>query len=72
MADNTYEKEKYSNSNKELREYVKRIESERREQGRTLEESYQRIAGISLSLSLSTLHFQPFTRLDSTRFDIYL
>lgn len=45
LADTTYEKEKYNNSNKELREHVKQIESERREQGRTLEESYQKIAG---------------------------
>lgn len=44
LADTTYEKEKYNNSNKELREHVKHIESERREQGRTLEESYQKIA----------------------------
>ncbi|XP_012540791.1 rootletin [Monomorium pharaonis] len=44
LADTTYEKEKYNNSNKELREHVKQIESERREQGRTLEESYQKIA----------------------------
>lgn len=44
LADTTYEKEKYNNSNKELREHVKKIESERREQGRTLEETYQKIA----------------------------
>lgn len=44
LADTTYEKEKYNNSNKELREHVKQRESERREQGRTLEESYQKIA----------------------------
>jgi len=44
LADTTYEKEKYNNSNKELREHVKQIESERREQGRTLEELYQKIA----------------------------
>ncbi|GAB1869589.1 Rootletin [Camponotus japonicus] len=44
LADTTYEKEKYNNSNKELRERVKQIETERREQGRILEESYQKIA----------------------------
>lgn len=44
LADTKYEKEKYNNSNKELREHVKQIESERREQGRTLEELYQKIA----------------------------
>lgn len=46
LADCTYEKEKYNSSNKELREHVKRIESEKREQSRTLEESYQKISGI--------------------------
>ncbi|XP_033338435.2 ciliary rootlet coiled-coil, rootletin isoform X2 [Megalopta genalis] len=46
LADSTYEKEKYHNSNKELREHVKRIESEKREQSRTLEESYQKIAAL--------------------------
>lgn len=45
LADTKYEKEKYNNSNKELREHIKQIESERREQGRTLEELYQKIAG---------------------------
>lgn len=44
LADTTFEKEKYNNSNKELRERIKQIETERREQGRTLEESYQKIA----------------------------
>lgn len=45
LGDSTYEKEKYNSSNKELREHVKRIESEKREQNRTLEEAYQKIAG---------------------------
>lgn len=45
LTDTTYEKEKYNKSNKELREHVKQIESERREQGRTLEELFQKIAG---------------------------
>ncbi|KAL6443577.1 hypothetical protein ACFW04_001609 [Cataglyphis niger] len=44
LADTTFEKEKYNNSNKELRQRIKQIETERREQGRTLEESYQKIA----------------------------
>ncbi|XP_043519039.1 rootletin isoform X2 [Frieseomelitta varia] len=44
LADCTYEKEKYNSSNKELREHVKRIESEKREQSRILEESYQKIS----------------------------
>jgi molecular chaperone GrpE (heat shock protein) len=31
LADSNYEKEKYNSSNKELRDYVKRIEREKRE-----------------------------------------
>ncbi|KAK2575631.1 hypothetical protein KPH14_011894 [Odynerus spinipes] len=46
LTDSTFEKEKYNTSNKELREYVKRIEGEKREQGRALEESYQKIAAL--------------------------
>jgi rootletin len=45
LADSNYEKEKYNSSNKELRDYVKRIEGEKREQGRGLEEAFQRISG---------------------------
>lgn len=45
LTDTNYEKDKYNSSNKELREYVKRIEGEKREQGRALEEAYQKIAG---------------------------
>jgi len=45
LGDTKYEKETYNNSNKELREHIKQIESERREQGRMLEELYQKIAG---------------------------
>jgi rootletin len=44
LADSNYEKEKYSSSNKELRDYVKRIEGEKREQGRALEEAFQKIS----------------------------
>ncbi|KAG7207976.1 hypothetical protein KM043_009556 [Ampulex compressa] len=46
LADSTYEKEKYNNTNKELREHIKRIDSEKREQSRTLDESYQKIAAL--------------------------
>ncbi|XP_024946085.1 rootletin isoform X3 [Cephus cinctus] len=46
LTDSTYEKDKYNSSNKELREYVKRIEGEKREQSRALEEAYQKIAGL--------------------------
>lgn len=45
LTDSDYEKDKYNNSNKELREYIKRIESEKREQARTLEETYQKLSG---------------------------
>jgi rootletin len=44
LTDSNYEKEKYNSSNKELREYVKRIEGDKREQGRGLEEAYQKIS----------------------------
>lgn len=44
LADSNYEKEKYSVSNKELRDHVKRTESEKREVSRELEESFQKIA----------------------------
>lgn len=44
LADSNYEKEKYNTSNKELRDYVKRIEGEKREQGRALEEAFQKIS----------------------------
>lgn len=54
LADATYEKEKYNNSNKELREHIKRIESERREQGRALEETYQKIASRYILLFICT------------------
>jgi rootletin len=44
LTDSSYEKEKWNSSNKALRDYVKRIEGEKREQGRSLEEAYQRIS----------------------------
>jgi rootletin len=44
LADSSYEKEKYNSSNKELRDYVKRIEGEKSEQGRSLEEAHKRIS----------------------------
>uniref|UniRef100_A0ABD2WUT6 Rootletin-like coiled-coil domain-containing protein n=1 Tax=Trichogramma kaykai TaxID=54128 RepID=A0ABD2WUT6_9HYME len=46
LTDSNYEKEKYNSSNKELRERIKQIESEKREQARTLEEVYQKMAGL--------------------------
>lgn len=45
LADSNYEKDKYSSSNRELRDRVKQVESEKREQGRALEETFQKIAG---------------------------
>jgi rootletin len=45
FADASFEKEKYSSSNKELREHVKRVESQKREQSRALEEAQQKISG---------------------------
>lgn len=44
LADSNFEKDKYSKSNKELREHVKRTETEKREVGRELEEAFQKIA----------------------------
>lgn len=44
LGDSNFEKEKYHNTNKELRDHVKRTESEKREQGRQLEEALQKIA----------------------------
>lgn len=50
LADCNYEKEKYNSSNKELREIVKRCESEKREQARMLEETFQKISSKYLFL----------------------
>ncbi|XP_012287068.1 rootletin isoform X2 [Orussus abietinus] len=46
LADSKFEKEKYNSSNKDLREHVKRIEGDKREQGRGLEEAHQKIAAL--------------------------
>jgi rootletin len=43
LDDSSYEKEKYNSSNKELRDYVERIEREKKEQWRSLEVAYKRI-----------------------------
>jgi rootletin len=43
LADSNFEKEKYHNTNKELRDHVKKIEGEKREQNRQLEEAFQKI-----------------------------
>lgn len=44
LSDASFEKEKYSSTNKELREIVKRVEGDKREQSRTLEEAFQKIS----------------------------
>lgn len=43
LADSNFEKEKYHNTNKDLRDHVKRTEGEKRELNRVLEESQQKI-----------------------------
>jgi rootletin len=48
LTDSNYEKEKYNCSNKELRERIKQVEGDKREQARTLEEIYQKISGKSM------------------------
>lgn len=44
LADSNFEKEKYHTTNKELRDHVKRTESEKREQSRQIEDAFQKIA----------------------------
>lgn len=46
LADSNIERDKYSNTNRELRDHVKRVEGQRREQARHIEESLQKIAGL--------------------------
>ncbi|XP_063909729.1 rootletin isoform X3 [Zophobas morio] len=46
LADSNFEKEKYHNTNKELRDHVKKIEGEKREQSRQLEETFQKITNL--------------------------
>lgn len=45
LTDSNYEKEKYNSTNKELRDRIKQIEGEKREQARNLEDLHQRISG---------------------------
>lgn len=47
LTDSNFEKEKYNISNKELRDHIKRSESEKREQARQLEEAFQKITSKS-------------------------
>lgn len=47
LADSNFEKEKYHNTNKELRDHVKRTEGEKREQSRQIEEVLHKITSKS-------------------------
>lgn len=46
LADSNIERDKYSTSNKELRDHVKRVESAKREQARAIEEALQKISNL--------------------------
>lgn len=46
LADSNIERDKYANTNKDLRDHVKRVESQRREQARTLEDAVQKISSL--------------------------
>lgn len=47
LGDSNIERDKYANSNKELRDHVKRVEGQRREQARSMDDALQKIAGKS-------------------------
>lgn len=49
LADSNIERDKYSNSNKELRDHVKRVEGAKREQARAIEEALQKISNLEES-----------------------
>lgn len=49
LADSNIERDKYANTNKELRDHVKRSEGQRREQARNIEEALQKIANLEES-----------------------
>lgn len=46
LAESNIERDKYSCSNKEMREHIKRIEGQRREQGRNLEDTIQKLTAL--------------------------
>ncbi|XP_059612125.1 rootletin isoform X1 [Phlebotomus argentipes] len=46
LADSNIEKDKYANTNRDLRDHVKRVEGQRREATRMHEEALQKIAGL--------------------------
>lgn len=49
LAESNIEREKYLTSNKELRDHIKRVEGQRREQVRNLEEALQKVASLEES-----------------------
>ncbi|KAM7361554.1 ciliary rootlet coiled-coil, rootletin isoform 2-T5 [Cochliomyia hominivorax] len=49
LADSNIERDKYSDSNKELRDHVKRVEGSKREQARAIEEALQKISNLEES-----------------------
>ncbi|XP_062565905.1 rootletin isoform X1 [Armigeres subalbatus] len=52
LADSNIERDKYANSNKELRDHVKRVEGQRREQARSMDDALQKISGLEESRNL--------------------
>ncbi|XP_055617320.1 rootletin [Toxorhynchites rutilus septentrionalis] len=52
LGDSNIERDKYANSNKELRDHVKRVEGQRREQARSMDDALQKIAAIEESRNL--------------------
>lgn len=46
LGDSNIERDKYSNSNKELRDHIKRVETAKREQARAIEDSLQKISSL--------------------------
>lgn len=46
LAESNIEREKYVSTNKELRDHIKRVEGQRREQGRNLEEAIQKLVSL--------------------------
>lgn len=49
LADSNIEKDKYASSNKELRDHIKRVEGQRREQSRSMEEALAKITTVEES-----------------------
>lgn len=49
LADSNIERDKYANTNKDLRDHVKRVEGQKREQSRNLDEAVQKIASLEES-----------------------